>query len=386
MSEAPDDERPVATGILRHAAAWLSGFSILVTFTLALFCAINLTVDWWGPALQRSLPGSEWIEPLATAYPELDRGELDTLVRESWQVFVADPLVQVREAATSGRFVNVTTEGFRLGSDPGPWPPNDEAYNIFVFGGSTAFGYGVADKDTVPSRLQLAMPAVGGRPVRVYNLGRGGYNSTQERIAFDKWLSIGPRPDLAVFLDGLNDSFLLADTPTTTLRMTQEAEAEVANPYLRILRSLPLFRFLQERAHIDWVQTRLEAIGRDGNDVRESLQAIRDSMAGRRTAASERVVDRYLANREVIEALGRAYGVRTAFVWQPVPMPLSSYDVLRARMSSLERRNNLIWCAHIGQNEDTAANYVDSVHYSPSMADRVARCIADGLVRRGIMH
>jgi len=43
--------------------------------------------------------------------------------------------------------------------------------------------------------------------VVVYNFGRAGYYSTQERILFEYFVAKGVKPDVAIFLDGLNDFF-----------------------------------------------------------------------------------------------------------------------------------------------------------------------------------
>ena len=43
---------------------------------------------------------------------------------------------------------------------------------MFFFGGSTGFGYGVPDDETVPSHLQQLLPKASGRTPRVYNFAR----------------------------------------------------------------------------------------------------------------------------------------------------------------------------------------------------------------------
>ena len=69
---------------------------------------------------------------------------------------------------------------FAIGRNQGPWPPDDHDYNMFVFGGSTTFGYGVPDEQTIASHLQEVLSHQTAREVRVYNFGRGMYRSSQE--------------------------------------------------------------------------------------------------------------------------------------------------------------------------------------------------------------
>lgn len=54
--------------------------------------------------------------------------------------------------------------------------------NIFIFGGSTTFSYGVKDEQTVALYLQEFLSNKLGRDVKVYNFGRIYYYYTQEQI------------------------------------------------------------------------------------------------------------------------------------------------------------------------------------------------------------
>jgi len=117
-----------------------------------------------------------------------------------------DQFVGFKEAPFRGKYVNVADNGYRLSPPQGPWPIDPKNYNVFVFGGSTTFGYGVTDDQTIPARMQAIMMEHSlARRVCVYNFGRGFYYSTPERILFEQLLLGGARPNLAVFLDGVND-------------------------------------------------------------------------------------------------------------------------------------------------------------------------------------
>lgn len=97
--------------------------------------------------------------------------------------------------------------------DEGPWPPAKSNLNIFVFGGSTTFGYGIADGETIASALQRKLANSSSKPIRIYNFGRGHYYSTQERILFSNLLGAGTVADVAVFIDGLNEFYYRKDAP-----------------------------------------------------------------------------------------------------------------------------------------------------------------------------
>ena len=71
--------------------------------------------------------------------------------------------------------------------------------SIWFFGGSTTFGYGVADKETIPAQLEKILKT------RVINFGRGYFYSAQENQLLREYLKAGYRPKMVIFLDGVNE-------------------------------------------------------------------------------------------------------------------------------------------------------------------------------------
>src|SRR6516165_10527591 len=120
-------------------------------------------------------------ERLAKVYPGKTPQEINDLLSETWsRPFIYETFTQFAERPFRGRYVNVDAAGFRFSAGQGPWPPDPRALNVFVFGGSGTFGYGVADSETIPSRLQEELRRRNGQPITIYNFGRGSYYSTQE--------------------------------------------------------------------------------------------------------------------------------------------------------------------------------------------------------------
>lgn len=112
----------------------------------------------------------------------------------------------------------------------------------------------------------------------------------------------------------------------------------------------------------------------------------------------ESVIERYLTNKRMIEAMAAEYGVIPVFVWQPVPTykyDLSyhifvnaspqgflahlysryGYRLLRRRLDVQSIGENFLWCADI-QEDSQELLYVDLVHYSPVLNRRLAATIA----------
>jgi lysophospholipase L1-like esterase len=315
---------------------------------------------------------------LEAAYPERSREEIVSLLTETWgRPLIYEPYTQFTEAPYRGKYVNVADAGYRKVENQGPWPPAKENLNVFVLGGSTTFGYGVADSETIPSALQRKIRAAFGTRVCVYNFGCGFYYSTQERILFSNLLAAGLVPDVAVFIDGLNEFGRRQDVPEFSSHLTQ-----VLNAYFGIHEKASK---KSKRAPI-----LLEPPGdatHEGTDQETALTICR----------------RYLRNRDLIAAMARAYGVKTVFVWQPVPTykydlkyhPFRAdlagvhdfshmgYETMAQLRQTSPPPTNELWLADM---QETAHEllYVDAVHYSPKMCERIASEIERFLRERSL--
>ena len=132
-------------------------------------------------------------------------------------------------------------------------------------------------------------------------------------IALIRELQQGYRPDLVLFYDGVNDSTsaLLEGQPTvTTNEINRVREFNILQSPARLASALAgnliqnsaLFRFAG-------------SVGR-----RSGLGRVKEPKAPSETeliGLSMGVVRGYVANVELVEALGKAYGFRPVFVWQP---------------------------------------------------------------------
>lgn len=121
------------------------------------------------------------------------------------------------------------------------------------------------------------------------------------------------------------------------------------------------------------------------------------------TNVAERVVRRYLANMQLTKALAGAYGVRVAFIWQPIPTykydlryhrfqdsgfrrhrnAPSVYERMSASRARLSGERSFIWCADL-QEGAAESFYLDEVHYNAALARRLAAKIGEELVARGL--
>lgn len=362
-------------------------------FACALLFGANLLALWvLEPGRQAGAPELKpYInEGLEAAYPGMTEAQRRQLLRESSAPSSIEALAQPREAERRGEYVNVAAAGFRWVAEQGPWPPVASHYNVFFFGGSTGFGYRVADADTVASHLQTMLGDRDGRPTRVYNFAHGGFNSHQERLAFDRLLSLGHVPDLAVFLDGMNE-FVARGHPLVVSRAaTASAEDKIHNPLWSAFKELPLMQVILPRFS-------------DAPPEMPSWNRKPQSPAAERREfdkpeRSRRILDSYRANADVTRALGDAYGVDSLFVWQPTPTyrydlayhaypkhfgghtySRYGYPRMARRVRAGQVGPDFVWCADL-QHELREPLYIDAMHYNPKLSRLVAGCIADGIV------
>ncbi|MFH1358688.1 MAG: SGNH/GDSL hydrolase family protein [archaeon] len=108
-----------------------------------------------------------------------------------------------RQKNFTEEYVNVDENSIRKTENP---CESEDSLKIFVFGGSTIWGSGVRDSSTIPSYLSKYLCSKN-IPVKVTNLGEGGYVSTQGMIALELELRKENYPDIIVFYDGINDVY-----------------------------------------------------------------------------------------------------------------------------------------------------------------------------------
>jgi len=298
--------------------------------------------------------------------PQFD--EVRALVFEPYTLFRVRPM--------RGRFVNVAEQGYRLGDPSAIWPPEADRVNVFVFGGSTAFGYGVTDAETIPSQLAGQLQELqAGAQVSVYNFATPNHVSVQERIRLEQLILSGYRPAIAVFLDGFG---------------------EFIAPYYE-----PLMwkRFVNETASVGGI---LAALGERLHGLLPSRRANGPECQLPNPGA---IVARYLRNVRLISAVCVEFAIRPLFVWQPVPCyqysgqglvrkhggsgrllegVASVYELMNARRDKDFSGNQFLWLADM-QRDRTDSLYVDADHYTPGFSKEIATLIARHLVVHGFV-
>lgn len=316
--------------------------------------------------------------------------------------YVYEPFVEFRHSPVTGITLNMSEHGFRPVMEQGPWPPPSEQYTIFFFGGSTAMHFG-PDWTGIANRLQDALAGSTKKQVKIYNFGRGAYFSSQEALLYLDLVCRGHIPNMAIFLDGLNDFYFHDGVPATgaifrdALRRHARSGLDEtgSRPNWQALRmfwnSLPVPRLIDRLIDRHLTRTEQTAVYRT-----ESLTPM----------AADAVIRRYLFNKNVIERVSEENGTRAVFVWQPVPgyrynlrhhiamHPTQGlcghersgmgYARMAEWVAASPMGDTFIWLADL-QDERAEPLYVDAVHYTAAFADAIADAIAQALVSRGLL-
>ena len=290
---------PLKAGAARAlvAALFAATLALLLVFTeLGSFVVLRLLA--WRSAT-RPLPPSTMPsyggEPWA-----------DTFWREQQRQMSLEyrPFGLWRSRPFAGRTIVVGADGLRRTLHSRC--PADQT--VFLFGGSSVWGFGAPDWETLPSHLAASYEAAD-RPACVVNYGEDSWRTAQGAIELLLELRRGRRPDWVVFVNGCNDVF-------TPFFLTGQAEVEWdfarAKPWLEELArpGRGSFAFLQATNTWALFQRTRARLARGS-----SYPAPPDP--GGLAAA---VAQAYLRDMDVVEALGRSYGFRPLFVLQPLAL------------------------------------------------------------------
>jgi hypothetical protein len=128
------------------------------------------------------------------------------------------PYAEWRYEPFSGEAINIDENGNRRGTAAGAG-----GRRVLFFGGSTMWGTGVWDDETIPAFVEKEMEGV-----TAVNYGQSGFVSRQELNGLMSALNNGEAPGAVVFYDGVNDVYVLCTAASYANGHGQEAEMSEA--------------------------------------------------------------------------------------------------------------------------------------------------------------
>jgi lysophospholipase L1-like esterase len=230
--------------------------------------------------------------------------EIVSSYNSSWR-----PYVYWRRTPYQGKYININDQGIR---DTSPGEVSDgEAtvkLKLFMFGGSTLWGEGVRDQYTIPSLVGKDL-AVHKIKAEITNFGEVAYVNTQELIELILQLERGNIPDIVIFYDGYNDVYAalqngVAGFPQFEWR--RKAEYNISTSRYVNLRRVFLLNSLNRLY-----------LGKFIKSLADKLNVKKPFTEKSKTLEKD-IIEVYLNNIKIIDALGKAYGFVPLFYWQPV--------------------------------------------------------------------
>lgn len=269
-------------------------------------------------------------------------------------------------APFNGKYVN--TDGIKRKSIPESNTSDTGAIQVFFLGGSTMFGFNVADAETIPSYfVQLLKERNILLPIKVSNYGIPAYYSYHELILLTHLLNEGKRPVLIIFLDGLNDF----RGPAATLYKKSLWDYRLAQTFtMDIRRGNPKFEDSSNHIFLEVPKERVKSV-------------------------SDTLYTNYIQTIEVIKTLASKYNAQSYFFIQPVPCfkypnqakdPICSqikyeqyFQIYPALQKASSEKNNLFFLGDMLLNEK-GLPFIDGFHYSPAMNKLIASEILNKLL------
>lgn len=234
--------------------------------------------------------------------------------REYWKEFKESnqieyyPYVLWRRQPYRGEQINVSSAGIRrtLHSQC-----DGHEFTIWMFGDSTMWGAGAPDAETIPS-LVAAKYENAGQKVCVVNYGEKGWVDTQEIVQLMLELSKPDekRPDEVVFYDGSMESYAAYQSGLVDVHASYHRFKAYIEGWKKDAK--PGFGYLEKSNTYHGLEGLAEKFAVDKKTERGrkfTPQQISD--------LADAIMENYIGNMDVVDALAEHYHFRPIFIWHP---------------------------------------------------------------------
>lgn len=371
-------------------------FSIL---TVLFICLVEF-FSWVTLTIQDKLNNSFFMlsysdDAIKHLYNTEDPKSYKEMLDETWgREMKYEPFLEYGERPYDGKYVKISKDGYRYIKNQEVSFIDKNKINIFVFGGSTTFGYGVKNEETIPSYIQEILRVKYGKTnIAVYNLGAASYYSTIERIKFENLLASGYKPDMVIFIDGLNDFYYYQVPDRTAVSDKLETISQLEDSGIKTKLQGVFNNIAQHSQTVKLTLKIIKLLGYKKIKDEKELESIYMTSDQNLSKAAYRL----MMNRLMIKDICEKSDITPVFVQQPVPvyhfnnatrvvpLPIAAiekhvnskngYNLMVEKYKKKSFSNdNVLWL------EDLAISgnqYVDAVHYSPQYNYAIADNIVD---------
>ena len=341
----------------------MKNISLIFLITLLFFILLNLLIVLAWPIYSNLNSNKHNYIDKQKQLLNLSEKQLITLHNETWKnydKFRFVPFIGHSETDRVGEFVNFSEENGRFVNRP-----NDCVRNVYLYGGSTTFGYNVTDKQTIGFYLQNLF----GENACIYNHGRAYYYSKQENNLFINHLENKKKIDDAVFLDGINER---CGGYEYMNQINNSFNLLVERPFLmwkislkNLINTLPIIQLINSLTSSDrWIQDDDNNIlNIKSCDTNMDLGYLYESRVSSRTA---------ICNNQGIECFSFLQPmVGTSGIQIEALLSNDKDRFFKKKYETLQKASGIIDLKYVLEN-DVELSYIDGVHYSPKSNEIIA--------------
>ncbi len=342
----------------------MKNFSLIFLITLTIFLIINLFVYISWPLYSKYKSNNHLYIDEQVELLNMTNEDLNILYEETWKnydKFTYKPFIGHSETERKGKFVNFDQESGRK-----VLRPSNCKLNIYLYGGSTMFGYNVTDKDTIAQELQNLM----GDKYCVFNHGRAYFYSKQENNLFIQHIENNHSINYAFFLDGINercggyeyDSHLNRSFQILVERPYKMWEKTFAD----FIYTLPVFQFYNS------IQNKNRWINNSDNNILE-IDSCKKKIPLNTLFEKRTKLRHALCKEENI----RCYSFLQPFAGvhgEQLDKLLNKKTQKQLIDKYYTLKKNKYYVVDLGYvlEKDNSLSYVDGVHYSPQSNKKIA--------------
>ncbi len=347
----------------------MKNISLIFLITLSLFLILNVLIVLSWPIFAKINSNKHSYKEEQIKLLGLSNKDLIILNNETWKNFGKFrfiPFLGHSETDRVGKFVNFTEKDGRRVIRP----ENCKKF-IYLYGGSTTFGYNVTDTQTIGQYLQNLL----GNSYCVYNHGRAYYYSKQENNLFINHLETARKIDTAFFLDGINErcgSYEYANALNNSFAsLVIRPSLMWKNSFKNLVLTLPVVQFSNSIFGSNrWI-----------NDNNNNILKIDNCGSNDPLDSTIDFAKLYETRISIRDSICKKFDINCYSMLQPMAgssgvslrkfLSEDNEIVLKKKYQKLSSAKGIIDIGYV-LDGDSSLSYIDGIHYSPDSNKKIA--------------